>query len=179
MPARFEATAEDANYATILFANGAVGQYLEDHANHGQPIWARQIHGSKGSLDLPNDRTGRPIRMTSGGETIDDGRLLERVPDFRLNEATAALFGGERLWSYDFPFNETDRKLIAVEYADFGGAIAGKHPVEVDIEQGSRSVAVSYAMMESGQTGQIVHVQDVLDEQVDEYQSEINVSMGI
>jgi hypothetical protein len=66
-----------------------------------------------------------------------------------------------------------------VEYADFGGAIAGKHPAEVDIEQGSRSVAVSYAMMESGQTGQIVHVQDVLDERVDEYQSEINVSMGI
>jgi hypothetical protein len=101
------------------------------------------------------------------------------VPDFRLDEATATLFGGDRLWSYEFPFNETDRKLIAVEYADFGGAIAGQHPVEVDIEQGSRSVAVSYAMMESGATGQIVHVQDVLDEKIDVYQRSINESMGI
>lgn len=179
MPAYFEATAEDASYATLLFANGAVGQYLEDHANHGQSIWARQIHGSKGSLDLPNDRTGRPIRLTSSGETIDDQRLLDRVPDFRLDEATAALFGGDRLWSYNFPFNETDRKLIAVEYADFGGAIAGKHPAEVDIEQGSRSVAVSYAMLESGATGQIVHVQDLLDEKIAVYQRSINESMGI
>jgi predicted dehydrogenase len=179
MPARFEATAEDANYATLTFASGAVAQYLEDHANHGQPIWARQIHGAQGSLDLPNDRTGRPIRMTTGGETIDDGRILERVPDFRLDEATATLFGGERLWRYDFPFNETDRKLIAVEYADFGDAIAGKHSAEVDIEQGSRSVAVSYAMLESGATGQIVRVDDVLAERIDVYQGPINESMGL
>ncbi|MCB0117287.1 MAG: hypothetical protein KDD84_24475, partial [Caldilineaceae bacterium] len=95
------------------------------------------------------------------------------------DEATATLFGGDRLWRYDFPFNETDRKLIAVEYADFGDAIAGKHPAEVDIEQGSRSVAVSYALMESGQSGQIVNVADVLAEKIGDYQASINTSLGI
>lgn len=179
MPARFEATAEDANYATLTFANGAVAQYIEDHANHGRPIWTRQIHGSKGSLDLPNDRTGHPVHLTVGGEAIADDRVLERVPDFRLDEATATLFGGERLWRYDFPFNEIDRKLIAVEYADFGDAIAGKRRAEVDIEQGSRSVAVSYAMLESGATGQIVQVDDVLAERINTYQHSIDESMGL
>ncbi len=179
MPAHFEATADDAVYATLNFANGAVGQYLENHAGHGQPLWARQIHGSKGSLDLPNDRSGRNIRMTTNGETVDDGRLLDLVPDFRLDEVTAALFGGDRLWKYDFPFNETDRKLLAVEYGDFAGAILGEHPAEVDIEQGSRSVAISYAMMESGASGKIVNVDDVLADQVNGYQASINESMGL
>ena len=36
MPAEFEATAEDAAYATLTFKNGAVGQYIEDHAGRGQ-----------------------------------------------------------------------------------------------------------------------------------------------
>jgi predicted dehydrogenase len=179
MPARFEATADDAVYATINFASGAVCQYIEDHAMHGQGLWSRQIHGSKGSFDLPNDRTGRPIRMTANGETVDDGRLLDLVPDFRLDEATSALFGGDRLWRYDFPFEQTDRKLLAVEYAEFGEAIAGQHPAEVDIEQGSRSVAVSYALMESGQSGQIVNVADVLAEKIGDYQASINTSLGI
>ena len=179
MPARFEATADDAVYATINFASGAVCQYIEDHAMHGQGLWSRQIHGSKGSFDLPNDRTGRPIRMTANGETVDDGRLLDLVPAFRLDEATAALFGGDRLWRYDFPFEQTDRKLLAVEYAEFGEAIAGQHPAEVDIEQGSRSVAVSYALMESGQSGQIVNVADVLAEKIGDYQASINTSLGI
>ena len=36
MPAQFDATAEDAAYATIQFENGALAQYIEDHAGHGQ-----------------------------------------------------------------------------------------------------------------------------------------------
>ena len=35
MPAEFEATAEDAAYATLTFRNGVVGQYIEDHARVG------------------------------------------------------------------------------------------------------------------------------------------------
>ena len=50
MPAEFEATAEDAAYATVLFKSGAVGQYIEDHAAHGEHLWKRSIHGSLGSV---------------------------------------------------------------------------------------------------------------------------------
>ncbi|GIV78365.1 Gfo/Idh/MocA family oxidoreductase [Litorilinea aerophila] len=181
MPADFEVTAEDAVYATVNFASGAVGQYIEDHAGHGKGLWSRLIYGSLGSLDLPHDRSGHPITLyrEQGRQVVDDGRLLDLVPDFHLNRATATLFGGDRLWRYDFPFAETDRKLIAVEYDDFAGAILGEHPIDVDLDQGTRSVAVSYAMLESGVAGRPVTLDEVLNEQVDAYQREINEGLGL
>ena len=179
MPGRFEATAEDASYATLTFASGAVASYVEDHAAHGQGVWIRRIHGSTGSLDLPNDRTGNVITLHKDGESISDGRLLELVPDFRLDATTAALFGGDRLWRYDFPFNETDRKLIAVEYGEFGDAIATGKPVEVDAYQGTRSVAISYAMLESSVAGRAVTIEEVLNESLGEYQRDINEGLGL
>jgi predicted dehydrogenase len=179
MPAEFEATAEDAAYATLAFKSGAVAQYIEDHAAHGEGGWKRQIHGSRGSMDLPNDRSGRTITLNLGGEVIDDGRILDLAPDFRLNDVTAALFNGDRLWRYDFPFPETDRKLIAVEYGEFASAILDGGEIEVDVRQGARSVAVSYAILESGQSGRMVTTDEVLSEQVDAYQREINDGLGI
>lgn len=180
MPARFEATAEDAAYATMTFANGAVAQYVEDHAGHGKGLFMRQIHGSAGSLDLPNDRSGLPITLhRPGEEPLSGDGLLDLVPDFRLDTVTAALFGGDRLWRYDFPFEETDRKLIAVEYGEFAGAILDGHKVEVGIDQGTRAVAVCYAMLESGLAGRAVAVDEVIGEEIDGYQAEINGTLGI
>lgn len=179
MPGRFEATAEDASYATLTFASGAVASYVEDHGSHGQGIWIRRIHGSEGSFDLPHDRSGNVITLHKDGESIDDGRLLDLVPDFRLDPITAALFQGDRLWRYDFPFAETDRKLIAVEYGEFGESIATGNPVEVDAYQGTRSVAVSYAMLESGVAGRAVTIEEVLDESLDGYQRVIDEELGL
>jgi predicted dehydrogenase len=181
MPAEFKATADDAVFATVNFKSGAVGQYLENHAGHGQGIWNRQIHGTKGSMDMPNDRSGKILKLTlSGKKVIEDASILELAPEFHLDEATAKLFGGDRLWKYDFPFEETDRKLIAVEYADFGLGIEGKRPVEVDLAQGSRSVAVTYAMMESGYAGgKLLKVDDVLAEKITAYQQDVDEGMGI
>jgi hypothetical protein len=156
-----------------------VAQYIEDHAAHGEGGWKRQIHGSRGSMDLPNDRSGRTITLNLGGEVIDDGRILDLAPDFRLNDVTAALFNGDRLWRYDFPFPETDRKLIAVEYGEFASAILDGGEIEVDVRQGARSVAVSYAILESGQSGRMVTTDEVLSEQVDAYQRDINDGLGI
>lgn len=179
MPGEFEATAEDAAYATLLFESGAVGQYIEDHAAHGAGVWTRQIHGSAGSFDLPNDRSGGLITLHRDGTSISDASLLDLVPDFHLEPVTAALFGGERLWGYDFPFAETDRKLIAVEYAELGRAIESGGAVEVDAVQGGRSVAVSYAMLESGVAGRAVTLAEVLNEEIDAYQREIDEELGL
>ena len=179
MPAEFEATAEDAAYATIHFANGVAGQYIEDHAIHGEGSWLRQIQGSAGSMNLPPDRRGDPLSLNIGGSEIDGKGALDLVPDFHLDEATARLFGSERLSHYDFEFPEIDRKVIAPEYADFGKAILDGRAPEVGIEQGTRSVAVSYALMESGQSGEVVNVDDVITERVDGYQAEINADLGI
>ena len=180
MPAEFEATAEDAGYATILFESGAVAQYVEDHAARGESIWKRAIFGSLGSLNLPGDRSGKRLQLfREGAEAIDDERLLELVPEFRLDDTTAALFGGERLFEYDLEFTHTDRKLIAVEYGEFGQAILEGRSPEVDGEQGARSVALAYALMESQAAARSVSVDEVLADRTNAYQDDINISLGI
>ncbi len=179
MPAQFEATAEDASYATLLFENGAVGQYIEDHAGHGQGVWTRQIHGSAGSLELPSDRSGQLITLHKDGESICDESLLDLVPDFHLEPMTAALFGGDRLWGYAFPFQETDRKLLAAEYGELGLAIEDGGDIEVDAAQGARSVALTYAMLESNVAGRALTMDEVLSEKVDAYQLEIDEELGL
>ena len=180
MPATFVATAEDAAYATLLFKQGLVGQYVEDHAGHGQRLWARQIYGSVGSMGLPVDRSGNSISLQiAGQDEISSGGLLDLVPSFHLDPVTASLFGGERLAEYRFSFVETDRKLLAVEYADFAGAIRGEHPAEVDPEQGARSVAISYALLESGVAGRPVTVAEVLAEELGAYQQSIDAGLVI
>ncbi len=178
MPAEFEATAEDAAYATLTFKNGAVGQYIEDHAAWGQGSWLRKIHGSQGSMTLPGDRGGGSITLNiDGHETINDQRILDLVPDFRLDAVTTDLFGGDRLWNYSF--TQGDAKNIAMEYGEFAEAIAGNKEIEVDAYQGTRSVAVSYAILESGATGQIVQMDRMLDESINTYQREIDEGLGI
>lgn len=179
MPAEFEATAEDAAYATLEFESGVVGQYIEDHAIHGENGWLRQIQGASGSMNLPPDRRGAPISLNIEGREIEGEDVLDLVPGFHLDEVTAKLFGGDRLGRYDFEFPEIDRKIIATEYADFADAIHTGRSPEVGIEQGTRSVAVSYALLESGQSGQVITVDDVISEQIDTYQAEINADLGI
>ncbi|MFL5807729.1 MAG: Gfo/Idh/MocA family protein [Roseiflexaceae bacterium] len=180
MPATFEATAEDAAYATLVFKQGLIGQYIEDHAGHGQRLWARQIYGSAGSISLPVDRSGEQISLQLEGQgEIRSAELLDLVPGFRLDAVTASLFGAERLAEYHFSFPETDRKLIAIEYADFAGAIQDEHPPEVDAEQGTRSVALSYALLESGVVGRPVTVAEVLAEEVGGYQRSIDEGLGL
>src|SRR5262249_17560776 len=175
LPERIDCTAEDAAYAVLTFASGAVAQYTEDHAGRGQGMHHRLLFASNGSLDLPNDRSGRNIRLTpAGGAALDDARVLDLVPEFRLDETTAALFGGERLWPYDFPFPETDRKIIAIEYHDVGAASREGRAPEVTGELGARAVAVAYAMLESGLSGEPVRIADVMRGEVDRYQREID-----
>ena len=179
MPAEFEATAEDAAYATLSFENVAVCHYLEEHATHGKGFWQRAIYGSKGSMYLPCDRSGREILITLDNEQYEGEALLELVPDFCLDKATTALFGGQRMWQYNFPFPETDRKIIAIEYADFARAIDEGRQPEVNAEMGTRSVAVSYGILESGQAGRVVTVDEVMEDKTNTYQQEINESMGL
>ena len=181
MPAEFEATADDAGYATMLFESGAVVSYIEDHASRGEGMWKRAIFGSRGSLDLPGDRSGRRLTLHLPSKDPESGEaLLDLVPDLQLDEATATLFGGDRLFEYSFEFVETDRKLIAVEYADFGLAIQGQagRP-EVTGAQGARSVAIAYAWMESQVAGRAVTVDEVLNDQVNAYQADINDGLGL
>ena len=141
-----------------------------------RPTLANQHSGN--ALFL-NRSGGRLKLYQDGKEPIDDQRLFELVPDFRLDETTAALFGGDRLYEYQYPFPETDRKILAIEYQEFGSAILKGHQPEVDAEQGARSVALSYALMESQVAQRALSIDEVLEDRICAYQEEINQSLGL
>ena len=84
---------------------------------HGQGVWTRQIHGSEGLTRI----APRPLRAAHHSPQEWTGRSATKacshlVPDFHLEPITAALFGGERLWGYDFPFQrnrpQADRNRV-------------------------------------------------------------------
>ena len=49
-----------------------------------------------------------------------------------LYAAAATLFGGERIWRYNFDFPTTDRKLLALEYHELARCIRSGAKPEVD-----------------------------------------------
>lgn len=181
MPPQFEATAEDALFATVNFASGAIGQYAENRAEHGRDSWARSVHGSAGAVEIPKDRSGRPLVLTlDRTRTYTGAEILPLVPDFELDDVTAALFGGSRATAYGLDFDTVDRLLLAVEYAEFGASIAARRRTEVGLEEGLRAIAVCYAMMESGAAGgAVVWVDDVLNGSVSGYQASIDATLGL
>jgi predicted dehydrogenase len=181
MPAEFQATAEDALYAMVNFSSGAIGQYAENRAEHGRDSWSRSVHGSAGAVEIPKDRSGAPLVLTLDRKnTYTGAEILPLVPDFQLDDATAALFGGAQATAYGLDFETVDRLLLAVEYAEFGACIRSRTRPEVGLDEGLRAIAVCYAMMESGAAGgTVVTVDDVLTGRVNGYQASIDAAIGI
>lgn len=181
MAAEFQATAEDALFAMVNFSSGAIGQYAENRAEHGRDGWARSVHGSAGAVEIPKDRSGQPLILTlDRTQTYTGAEILPLVPDFQLDEVTAALFGGAQATAYGLDFETVDRFLLAIEYAEFGSSISSRSSPEVGFDEGMRAIAVCYAMMESGAAGgTIVSVDDVLDGSISDYQASINDAIGI
>ncbi len=180
MPERIDATGEDAVFGLLTFANGAVGQFVDNHAGHGAPLIQRHVFGTLGSITPPGDRNGRPVRvlLDDGTDVSGDG-VLELVPDWRLDSITAALFGSGRPASYDFGFATTDRKLLAVEYAELANCVRTGTQPEVDGTAGREAVALMCALFESQVAGRPVSMEEVRLGQVDAYQREIDQHFGL
>lgn len=180
MPEQIEPTGDDAIYATILFENGAVAQWIDDHAGHGLRRDERHVYGSRGSLQVHGNRIGRPNKLYLDDDTvIDDARILDYAPSYRLSPQAAELFGGERVWRYEFSFNETDSKLIALEYYELGECVRNGGTPEVTGEEGRADLALTYAPFESGRLGRPVTLDDMIALRADVYQHEIDAELGL
>jgi predicted dehydrogenase len=180
LPDTVEATGEDAIFGLITFASGAIGQWVDHHAGHGQPFAHRMVFGTRGSIAAPGDRNGRPVRLVlDDGTDISDERVLDYALSYALEPIAARLFGGERPWTYDLDFATTDRKILALEYHELVRCIrAGARP-EVDGEMGRRDVALVYALFESQLAGRPVTIAEVESGAVDAYQREIDEHLGL
>ena len=131
-------------------------------------------------IEVNGNRNGRPIRLhLDDGSVVDDERILEYAPSYRLTPLAAELFGGERVWRYDFSFNETDARLIALEYRELGECIRSGAPPEVTGAEGLADVALTYAPFESGRLGRPVTFDEMVNAEADVYQREIDQQLGL
>lgn len=179
-PDTIEPDGEDALYAHIMFENGAVGHWIDDHAGHGKPLRGRHVYGARGSLECPGDRNGRPVKLhLDDGTVVDDARILERAPSYRLGPLAAELFGSERPWTYNFDFNDTDARILALEYHELGECIRTGAAPEVTGEEARADVALNYAPFESGRLGRPVTLAEVIAGEADAYQREIDEQLGL
>ena len=179
-PETIEPTGEDALYAHVSFESGAIGQWIQDHAGHGARLSSRLVYGSKGRLECPGDRNGRPIALTlDDGVTIDDGRILEYAPSYRLSPLAAELWGSERPWTYSLDFNETDARILALEYYELGECSKTGAQPEVTGEEARADVALAYAPIESGRLGGPVSLDDIISGRVTEYLNEVDELLGL
>lgn len=179
-PDEFEATGEDAIFGMINFQSGAHAHWIDHHAGHGLPHHSRMVYGTRGSLIPPGDRNGRPIRLIlDDGTDIQDERILDHAPSYRLSPVAARLFGGDRVWTYNYDFPITDRKILALEYYEFAECIRTGTKPEVDGGVAKRDVALVYALFESQVTGRPVTIAEVESSAVDAYQREIDEHLGL
>ena len=156
------ADAEDLSVGVGQFASGAVANWMLDMAGRGEGFFHRAIYGTGGSLVIPSDRSGKPLRLTQRRNAVPDSELLALVPDFTLDDVTAALFGGERLTSYELEWNDIDANLLGIEQADFIAAINNNRAPEVTGEDGLRSLAVVFGFLEAERLGRAVTVDEIL-----------------
>jgi predicted dehydrogenase len=180
MPDSIEATADDTLMAVIHFSGGAMGQWTQSYAGHGQGFGHSGVYGSLGSLRPGGTRNGRsPVLKLDGQDEITGDALLDLVPDFCLDEITTRLFGAERMGSYDVPFPEADRKLLAIEYHELGACILRGVQPEVDGGAGRRALALCYAAFESSVQNRPVTLDEIEAEEVGAYEADVNAHWKI
>ncbi|MGB1748823.1 MAG: Gfo/Idh/MocA family protein, partial [Dehalococcoidia bacterium] len=180
VPDEIDADAEDMVISTIKFKNGAIGQWTSFYAAHGEAMNYAMIYGSKGSMRPAKQRRGDPLSVTVDGQGLITGDdVLELVPDFHIDELPARLFGSDRLGSYDTPFEDADRFLVALEYYELGQCIADGTTPEVDAYVGRKDLAVCNAALESSVLGRPVTIEEIENEETAEYEKSINAHWNI
>ncbi|MHB9032256.1 MAG: Gfo/Idh/MocA family protein [Anaerolineae bacterium] len=180
IPAQIQATAEDSLLAILQFEGGFNGQWTAFHAAHGEGFGRTMIYGSRGSLRSGGARSGVPPTLTLDGRgELKPDELLPLVPDFHLDEITARLYGSDRLASYQIPFPEADRRLLAIEYYEFGQCVLDGRNPEVDALVGRRDLAVCYAIFESSLLNRPVTLAEIESERTGFFEADINTHWGI
>ena len=177
-PAEVEATGEDSAIALYRMKSGATVQFSYVGAGKGSRTFERSVHGRKGALYAPADRSGRPVALRLEGRELMGAEILDLLPDFRMTEITERVFGKDVV-VYDLPFPPIDAKHMAIEMHDFADAILNGGTPEVDGYLGMTAVAAIHAAYESALAGRAVGMDEVLSGEVSRYQDEIDQALGI
>ncbi len=175
-----EQDAADTAFAVIKFKSGAIGQLTMTDSSKGYRLGAETVHGSEGTLVRSPSRSGKPPEVRrADGSVLKGDALLKLVPRFELDGNTSALWGGKRMASYDMPWEEIDRKIIAIEYQEFAEAVEQSRQPEVGPTEGMAALGLLYAILESGEVRAPVKLAEVLSGKVSAYQRPVNEAAGI
>jgi len=182
-PETIEATGEDSILAQYVMESGATVQFSHLGGGRGSSRFERSVHGRRGALDIPRDRTGGAVHLRLADRTLEGKEILELLPDFSLNEITARLFGEDGV-AYDLPDvahaeMALDARLLAIEYHDFAEAILQGRAPEVDGRDGMIAVAAILGAYESAAVGRAVELEELLSGAVRAYQEEIDDALGL
>lgn len=144
-------------------------------SGRGKVYGERVLHGRRGSLEIPPDRSdGDAVLHLEDGTRI--GReILELLPDFTLDPVTTAVLGADGTGGKGAPWADVDAGHVAIELADFIDAVLDKRAPEVDGWCGLRALAVVHAGFESGILGRTVSVDEILTGGLHGYQDDIDV----
>ena len=151
---------EDAFFANLKFANGAIGTTFGGWGGHGAGSGLAKgatIYGSQGSLQ--------------GDELTLDSGLHGAVTDLYAHGA------GAEVRQRAFPGGIRDP--FALEMLDFVRAIGSGSPMEASGEEGLLDLATAYTLLESATANRPVTVDEVLSGAVDAYQAEIDAHYGL
>jgi predicted dehydrogenase len=151
---------EDAFFANLRFANGAIGTTFGGWAGRGAGSGfgkGATIYGTGGSMQ------GDEVTLDSGlqGSTLD---LYSRGVD------PAAM-------AKSFPAGIHD--AFALEMLDFVHAIQSGQPMEASGDEGVLDLATAYAVLESAAINRPVTVDEVLAGTANVYQAEIDAHYGL
>ncbi len=175
------ADAEDLSVGVMRFQSGAIANWLLNVAGRGEGHFSRMIYGTGGSLSIPGDRSGKQLglfqRRNGKDAALSQDELLKLVPNFALDSITASLFKGDRLTSYDMQWADIDANLLGIEQADFVDAAMNDREPEVTGEQGLRSLALVFGLLESELLKRMITLDEILAGKESPYQAEIERSM--
>jgi predicted dehydrogenase len=151
---------DDAFFANLRFASGALGNVFWSWAGHGEPNGLAAdpfISGTTGCL--------------KGEDVIRDDGLRGKTHDLYARGASTELRASQ------FPAGIRDG--FALEMLDFLRAIETGRPMEASGEEGLNDLATAFSVLESAAVNRPVKVADVLSGAVAAYQEEIDEFYGL
>ncbi|MCZ6680645.1 MAG: Gfo/Idh/MocA family oxidoreductase [Candidatus Poribacteria bacterium] len=164
---------EDTWVAVITFKSGVVGTWSWTIAAPAHPFLNVAFYGDGGVIRDYGD-VFHPFTTKDRGdvEKLDGTKYaMSELREMYLETLSA----DEKEWL--FPFGIEDG--FALEIYDFINAIKDGRPPEVDGSTGLQAKATSIAIYESGYSGEVVTIADVLDGTVNGYQQEIDARWGL
>jgi len=170
-----EVDAEDCFSALLEFGAGAQGSWTGHFATPGHTPSQRVIFGDEGTIICPPGRSGQPVEIRRGADTLKGDDLVAQAPGYQLSEMETRLFG-DRPGSYSLEATVTDRKLIAAEMDDFLTAVRERGEPEADGATGLRAVAFIYAILESALARRPVTLEEILGGSLHAYQDMVEAA---